>query len=373
MRLFKRFFYVLGVIVLIVVIFYGYIPFKRYRLRKELVHAKDCYENGDTSGAIGILEGICRKAPKSPEGKEAIYLLGKCYIDLGNLEKALMCWNKLFALDKEKYGAECLFNMAVIEKMAGRMDESIKYYEQVIKECPNSDLVDDAILGLAIVHKEKGNLLEAQKELNSIVENYPQSNLISAVERELGNINIGLLFSPIITEGSTEYVVKEGDTLFTIAQHFGTTIDLLKRSNNLKSDYIKPGDKLKIITEKFSIVVDKSKNILTLKAGERVLKVYAVGTGVGGSTPTGVYKITNKLVNPPWHKAGEGVIPYGDPRNVLGTRWMGFDKAGYGIHGTWEPDTVGKQASAGCIRLLNEDVEELFQIVPVGTEVTIVE
>jgi lipoprotein-anchoring transpeptidase ErfK/SrfK len=46
---------------------------------------------------------------------------------------------------------------------------------------------------------------------------------------------------------------------------------------------------------------------------------------------------------------------------------------GYGIHGTWEPGTIGKQASAGCVRLGNADVEELFIIIPVGTPVTIVE
>jgi len=74
------------------------------------------------------------------------------------------------------------------------------------------------------------------------------------------------------------------------------------------------------------------------------------------------------------------MIPYGDKENVLGTRWISLTATGqtpkvrgYGIHGTWEPDTVGKQASAGCVRLLNPDVEELFLIVPMGTPVTIVE
>jgi len=46
---------------------------------------------------------------------------------------------------------------------------------------------------------------------------------------------------------------------------------------------------------------------------------------------------------------------------------------GYGIHGTWEPETIGKAASAGCIRLLNSEIEELFNLVPLGTEVTIAE
>jgi len=44
---------------------------------------------------------------------------------------------------------------------------------------------------------------------------------------------------------------------------------------------------------------------------------------------------------------------------------------GYGIHGTWEPDTIGRQSSAGCIRLLNDDVAELFVMLPVDTPVII--
>ena len=71
-------------------------------------------------------------------------------------------------------------------------------------------------------------------------------------------------------------------------------------------------------------------------------------------------------------------IPYGDPKNILGTRWMGITDAQktlkeYGIHGTWQPETVGAYVSKGCIRLLNDDVEELYKIVMIGTPVTIIE
>jgi len=52
---------------------------------------------------------------------------------------------------------------------------------------------------------------------------------------------------------------------------------------------------------------------------------------------------------------------------------MGFDLAGYGIHGTTEPKELGKQVTQGCVRLSNPEVEELYVIVPVGTEVTVVD
>ena len=71
----------------------------------------------------------------------------------------------------------------------------------------------------------------------------------------------------------------------------------------------------------------------------------------------------------------EGVFPFGHPKNVLGTRWIGFEEKeglyGYGIHGTAEPESIGKAESNGCIRLRNEDVEELFDFVETKTKVVI--
>ena len=78
------------------------------------------------------------------------------------------------------------------------------------------------------------------------------------------------------------------------------------------------------------------------------------------------------MPQPTWWKDGKA-IPFGDTNNVLGTHWLALDVPGYGIHGTWQPETIGKQASAGCIRLVNAEIEELFTLVPVGTPVTITE
>jgi lipoprotein-anchoring transpeptidase ErfK/SrfK len=83
-------------------------------------------------------------------------------------------------------------------------------------------------------------------------------------------------------------------------------------------------------------------------------------------------KVINRIVNPVWYKQN-AVVPADSPENILGTRWMGIDKQGYGIHGSEDPGAIGKQVTAGCVRLTNSDVEELFDIVPAGTEVTIVD
>lgn len=178
------------------------------------------------------------------------------------------------------------------------------------------------------------------------------------------------LFSKEIASDSMSYTVKPGDSLYVIAQKNHTTVDFIKKINDLKSDSIYPKMKLKIHTAPFSMVVDKSKNTLVLYSEDVPVKKYSVATGKKNCTPVGDFKITDKLVNPTWFKTG-AILPPGSPKNALGTRWMGFDKPAYGIHGTIEPKSIGTQASEGCIRMLNEDVEELYSIIPVGTKVTI--
>jgi lipoprotein-anchoring transpeptidase ErfK/SrfK len=178
------------------------------------------------------------------------------------------------------------------------------------------------------------------------------------------------MFSKEITLDSIAYVVKPGDSLYVIAQKNHTTVEFIKKINDLKGDNIYPQMKLKIHTAPFSIQIDKSKNVLVLYSNGEAVKKYSVATGKKNCTPVGEFKITDKLVNPTWFKTG-AILPPGSPENALGTRWMGFDKPSYGIHGTIMPKSIGSQASEGCVRMLNKEVEELYSVVPVGTKVTI--
>jgi len=218
----------------------------------------------------------------------------------------------------------------------------------------------------------KGNLLDTKSIYQRLISEFPGSAEIMNWQKKAEEINIKLLFSPTITAGSILYKIQPGDTLTKIAKEFKTTVELIKKSNGLADDKILPGRKIKVWTAPFSILVDKSQNILILKTNEEVIKTYTVATGVDNSTPVGNFKIVNKLLNPTWFKAGT-VVPSGSPENILGSRWLGFDLAGYGIHGTSEPQNLGKQVTQGCIRMPNPDVEELFAIVPIGTEVTVVD
>lgn len=94
----------------------------------------------------------------------------------------------------------------------------------------------------------------------------------------------------------------------------------------------------------------------------------AVGANVSPS-PTGEFTIVSRVSNPTYYHRGT-VIPTGKD-NPVGTRWVGLNLKGYGIHGTNAPRSIGRAASHGCIRLRNRDMERLFTMLKVGDAVQI--
>lgn len=192
-----------------------------------------------------------------------------------------------------------------------------------------------------------------------------------AAQRLASQIHSVMLFSPRPMTEKVEYVVQSGDQLQKIARNHGTTVELVQKSNNIKGALIRVGDRMRILKGTFTATVDKSDNYMIVYLDGRFFKRYEVGTGEYGKTPVGTFKIVDRIPQPTWWRPDGKAIAYGDPENLLGTHWLALDVRGYGIHGTWEPDTIGKQASAGCVRLLNEEVEELYALLPLGTEVTI--
>ena len=164
--------------------------------------------------------------------------------------------------------------------------------------------------------------------------------------------------------------MKPGDNLTVIAKKHGVTVGLIRTANAMTGDRLDVGQRLKIPSCKFSVWVDKSDNTLVLKGDQDILKTYTVSTGSNNSTPIGTFKITDKLENPTWYKAGAIISP-GSTDNQLGTRWLGISLKGYGIHGTIDPESLGKQVTAGCIRMKNEEGEELYGLIPPGTDVII--
>ena len=109
---------------------------------------------------------------------------------------------------------------------------------------------------------------------------------------------------------------------------------------------------------------------LALFENGRVVRLYRVAVGKTSTpSPAGEFKIVNRVTNPTYYHKGQ-VVGTGKG-NPVGTRWMGLSAKGYGIHGTNQPNSIGKAASTGCIRMGKQDLEELFAIVDVGDTVQI--
>jgi lipoprotein-anchoring transpeptidase ErfK/SrfK len=109
--------------------------------------------------------------------------------------------------------------------------------------------------------------------------------------------------------------------------------------------------------------------------GDTVKQSYPVAVGrPGWETPTGSFKVTQMLEHPGWTNpfTGEKLAPGAD--NPLGDRWIAFWTDGtnsIGFHGTPNRSSVGTAASHGCVRMLNEQIRELFKLVKIGTPVTV--
>jgi lipoprotein-anchoring transpeptidase ErfK/SrfK len=113
------------------------------------------------------------------------------------------------------------------------------------------------------------------------------------------------------------------------------------------------------------VVVSIPDRKLAVVENNVVVQVFAVAVGAPNTpSPTGTFTIVNRVVNPTYYHPGT-VIASG-PQNPVGTRWIGLNQKGYGIHGTDQPSSIGYAQSHGCIRLRNADVERLFERVRPG-------
>jgi len=218
----------------------------------------------------------------------------------------------------------------------------------------------------------KGQLVEAQTKLQALLKDTYTTSKRNEIEEKISELNMQLLFSDKKFDGVLIYTVKSGDNLYNIAKKHKTSVNLIQKMNDMEKAMIYPDQKLRVINGAIKIDVDKSENKMRIYLGETFFKVYPVATGASGSiTPEGTFTVVNKLENPTWYKTG-AVIEPGSPDNLLGTRWLGFSKKGYGIHGTVDPESIGKHVTSGCVRMVNQDVEELFDIVPRGTQVRVI-
>jgi lipoprotein-anchoring transpeptidase ErfK/SrfK len=137
----------------------------------------------------------------------------------------------------------------------------------------------------------------------------------------------------------------------------------------------------KDLARRYGTVITISRSQFKLRLFKRLRFSKAYGVAVGQPaypTPTGLFSVANKAVNPPWTAPNSPwagayrneTVAGGSSENPLKARWMGIVN-GVGIHGTGEPGSIGTAASHGCIRMTVPDVIDLYPRVPVGTPVLI--
>jgi len=154
------------------------------------------------------------------------------------------------------------------------------------------------------------------------------------------------------------YVLLDNYTLYLDSTFQGSGYDYEKKEELVFSEEIISADGQKN-NQKYDILIDLTESMLYLFENNKLIKKYLIAQGKPGTpSPVGVWYITSKARN--W---GSG----------FGTRWMGLNVPWgvYGIHGTNKPGSIGHRASAGCFRMRNRDVEELYDIVPYKTRVVV--
>jgi LysM repeat protein len=207
------------------------------------------------------------------------------------------------------------------------------------------------------------------------------------VRATLATMNEGLVFSDDLANGDPHvglYTIQPGDSLTRIVDKQGLPINwrFLQRLNGIRDhNKISVGQRLKTITSPFNAEVSKKDHRLDLWLGEGDDAVYvrsfSVGLGAFDSTPLGVFRVRRggKLVNPAWRNPRTGEqFARDDPTNPIGEFWIGLEgiephnlqEHGFGVHGTIDPESIGHSESMGCVRLHDEDIKLLFELLASG-------
>lgn len=208
----------------------------------------------------------------------------------------------------------------------------------------------------------------------------------------LAKIAAQLVFTPVFNASDPyffQYTVQAGDSLEKIVRKHKIGCDwrLVARINNIKRpEAIRVGQRLKLPKGPFSAVVTKRDYRVDLCMGagsDRVVMTsLPCGLGSANGTPTGRFRVRpgSKLLNPEWtHPVTGQHYKADDALNPIGEHWLGLEGieasnsslAGYGMHGTVEPESIGRDMSLGCVRLIADDVAIVWETLGDGCEIEI--
>jgi len=218
---------------------------------------------------------------------------------------------------------------------------------------------------------ESGQLAAALRQLSGCYDNpqlapAEQAQLTQLLDQVAGTVVYStqhLLEPP--------YEVQAGERLEDIGQRYKVPWQLLAKINGIDDPQsLRAGERLKVVRGPFGAVVHLEKRQLSLMLADGS---YAgrFNIGIGGEHPPreGVFAVSDKLVNPVY-QGRDRAIGADDPANPLGERLIKLE-GDLAIHGTDRPENVGRTDLPGSISLSPRDVEDVFDILSVGSRVTI--
>jgi tetratricopeptide (TPR) repeat protein len=340
----------------------------------EKMHMGEAFINNEKyDDAIKALLPVVQKGKGFDESAKALSLLIKAYDGAGHKE-ADELRRKLVTEYPDSPDVPMIKIHLANSLIESDPAESRKIFQEAIG-IANDTLKDFAELGIAKSYDLEGKWDEAKEIYYSLIDSATEFSIISVAKDRLSEVNTQRLWSPTLDDFTLLHTVERGQAAITIGQKYKTTAWFVTEANKVKANRLQPGMRLKVPKEPFHIIVNKAQCRMDLRSesGE-FIKWYKVGVGEESyKTPADEYSIETKEINPRWYNRREGrEVPPLDPENALGVRWMGIGNH-LGIHGTNQPETIGYAKSAGCIRMHNHEVEELYKLVTYGTRVTIIE
>ena len=220
-----------------------------------------------------------------------------------------------------------------------------------------------AVMEAAMAKLDKGNLAEVHLTLSQW---YGDRRLPPEQSRQLTEL-LGQLAGTVIYSRQQllepAYVVKPGDSLQQIARSYNVPWQLLAKINGIRDPgNLQADTELKVVRGPFNAVVDLDKYELILTLDGRYAGRFAIGIGRDRPPSDGRYLVRSKTANPAVYDANQQE----DPSKPLGSRWIELD-GGLGIHGTNNPQNIGRSEGRGSILLSDRDVEDLYDILTVGS------
>jgi LysM repeat protein len=250
-----------------------------------------------------------------------------------------------------------------------------------------AELISEA---MSYLEAKPGGIIDARDRLNEALPTPMSGQQRSFVKAQLSELADKWLFSRTIFPQDklcSSYKVKPGELLSTIGKQFKVPYEILMEINKIgRPEALQAGDTIKVINGPFHVRVYRSTFTMDLYLQNTFVRSFPVGLGKPGmETPTGLWvvKADGKMIAPTWTDPISGkTYESEDPDYPLGSRWIGLEglkgdaagRTGFAIHGTKKPNEIGIAGSQGCIRLHDDNVILVYNLlVPGDSRVEIME